>query len=293
MIIETIIAALVPVAAEGIKGAVGKWLGGVKATTIDEQVKLDASEIEKLKAIAALDTPGGVHNGTLKNKYKLPRHTEFDTDSEALYSYINTSGVHEAIKEVDGAYALVWYNKEEDTLNMLRNKERPLFYAYTEDRKKLFFASEPWMMGGVCWREGVTLGEIHSLPEDTLYTFNLSVTKDGVMGEAEVSPCKPIPFIPKPVTHIIPIRGQKTTSVGNNTKETSLVKKSKASSGTGSLNFGLLKGLKAVEHGRNDNGAAFVAFHHPEYTDIVYRLHKATTIECMEILEDKDFLLMT
>lgn len=59
MIIETIIAALVPVAAEGIKGAVGKWLGGVKATTIDEQVKLDASEIEKLKAIAALDTPGG------------------------------------------------------------------------------------------------------------------------------------------------------------------------------------------------------------------------------------------
>ena len=60
MILETVIGALVPVAAEGIKGAVSKWFGnGVKATTIDEQVKLDASEIEKLKAIASLDTPGG------------------------------------------------------------------------------------------------------------------------------------------------------------------------------------------------------------------------------------------
>ena len=60
MILETVIGALVPVAAEGIKGAVSKWFGnGVKATTIDEKVKLDASEIEKLKAIASLDTPGG------------------------------------------------------------------------------------------------------------------------------------------------------------------------------------------------------------------------------------------
>lgn len=59
MIIETIIGALVPVAAEGIKSAINKWTGGVKPLNIDEQIKLDQSDIEKLKAVASLDNPGG------------------------------------------------------------------------------------------------------------------------------------------------------------------------------------------------------------------------------------------
>jgi hypothetical protein len=59
MIIETIIGALVPVAAEGIKSAINKWMGGVKPLNIDDQIKLDQSEISKLEAIAKLDTPGG------------------------------------------------------------------------------------------------------------------------------------------------------------------------------------------------------------------------------------------
>ncbi len=59
MIIETIVGALVPVAAEGIKGLVTKFTGGVKPVSIDEQIKLDQSEINKLEAVAKLDSPGG------------------------------------------------------------------------------------------------------------------------------------------------------------------------------------------------------------------------------------------
>ena len=60
MILETIIGALVPVAAEGLKGAANKWFGtGVKPQTIDDQIKLDDAEIRKLEAIAKLDSPGG------------------------------------------------------------------------------------------------------------------------------------------------------------------------------------------------------------------------------------------
>ena len=59
MLIETIIAALVPVGVEGIKQAAARWFGGVRATTVDEQIKLDQNDVEKLKALAALDTPGG------------------------------------------------------------------------------------------------------------------------------------------------------------------------------------------------------------------------------------------
>jgi len=59
MLIETIIAALVPIAAEGAKQGMSKLFGGVKAATIDDQIKLDNNEINKIKALAELDTPVG------------------------------------------------------------------------------------------------------------------------------------------------------------------------------------------------------------------------------------------
>ena len=59
MILETIIGALVPVGVEGIKSLIGKFSGGVKPATIDDQIKLDQNEIQKLQAIAQLDNPYG------------------------------------------------------------------------------------------------------------------------------------------------------------------------------------------------------------------------------------------
>lgn len=59
MILETIIGALVPVGAEAVKQLVTKFTGGVKPATIAEQIQLDQSEIDRLKALAALDNPGG------------------------------------------------------------------------------------------------------------------------------------------------------------------------------------------------------------------------------------------
>ena len=59
MIIESIIGALVPVGVEGIKQAMTRFFGGVKATSIDDQIKLDNNEVEKIKALAELDKPIG------------------------------------------------------------------------------------------------------------------------------------------------------------------------------------------------------------------------------------------
>jgi hypothetical protein len=59
MIIETIVAALVPVGAEAVKQLITKFTGGVKPATIDEQIRLDQNDIERTKALAALDTPIG------------------------------------------------------------------------------------------------------------------------------------------------------------------------------------------------------------------------------------------
>lgn len=59
MLVETIIGALLPVAIESGKQLVSKWIGGVRPTTIDEQIKLDQNEVSRLEALAKLDTPVG------------------------------------------------------------------------------------------------------------------------------------------------------------------------------------------------------------------------------------------
>jgi len=59
MLLETILGALVPIGVEGIKQAITRLAGGVKPTTVDEQIKLDEAEVRRLEAIAKLDTPIG------------------------------------------------------------------------------------------------------------------------------------------------------------------------------------------------------------------------------------------
>lgn len=59
MILETVIGALVPVGTEAIKQLFNKWTGGVKPATIEEQLKLDESDIRRMQALAALDNPYG------------------------------------------------------------------------------------------------------------------------------------------------------------------------------------------------------------------------------------------
>jgi hypothetical protein len=59
MILDTIIGALVPVGIDGIKSLIGMVTGGVKPISVDDQIKLDQNEINKLQAIAQLDNPYG------------------------------------------------------------------------------------------------------------------------------------------------------------------------------------------------------------------------------------------
>jgi hypothetical protein len=59
MILETIIGALVPVGVDGIKQLITRFAGGVKPTTIAEQIQLDQSEISRIEALAKLDNPYG------------------------------------------------------------------------------------------------------------------------------------------------------------------------------------------------------------------------------------------
>lgn len=117
------------------------------------------------------DTLVGVHNGTLTCKHRLFEGNNFQVDSEALYHHIEQKGLKNALSELDGAWALVWWDKIEQTINFLRNKERPLFLSYGKAGAAVFWASEAWMLDGILSRNGIEHTEPKLLETDIHLSF--------------------------------------------------------------------------------------------------------------------------
>ena len=88
------------------------------------------------------------HNGTLTNKAALEKKFlskgTFSTDSELVCFLFDNFDIPEIVKAVEGAFAFVWWNDKEQTLNFVRNDERP-FNVYHTD-KRVYFASEAKML---------------------------------------------------------------------------------------------------------------------------------------------------
>jgi len=85
-----------------------------------------------------------VHNGTLKNLKELneKHNKEFDVDSEMICWLISEQGLQKTLDEIEGAYALMYYDSEKDTYNVIRNSERPLFMGTNGTGDRMIFGSE-------------------------------------------------------------------------------------------------------------------------------------------------------
>ena len=148
------------------------WIGHNRFGTMGKNIKTNAHPF-----MIDDDDGGclivGAHNGTLKNKHVLTDANKFGTDSEALFNQIAISGLEDAIKMVEGAWALTYYDHNEEELRIIRNKERPLFYAFEEGKKTLFWASEMWMIRVATSRYDIKLQDdkVFAFAEDTLYRF--------------------------------------------------------------------------------------------------------------------------
>jgi hypothetical protein len=78
-------------------------------------------------------------------KEKLEDNT-FDVDSQAIFASIARFGAKETIPLLQGAWSLVWYDLNEETLNFLRNSERPMWFSYSKELDRLLWASEYHML---------------------------------------------------------------------------------------------------------------------------------------------------
>lgn len=59
ILLNTLLSALIPVSVEGVKQGLNALTGGVKPTSVAEQIQLDDQDIRRMETIAKLDNPGG------------------------------------------------------------------------------------------------------------------------------------------------------------------------------------------------------------------------------------------
>lgn len=178
------------------------------------------------------DSLVGVHNGTLQGKYRLEKGNDFQVDSEALYNHIDQRGLRDALSLIEGAWALVWWNKEKNTINFLRNKERPLYLAYSPDGKAVFWSSEDWMLSGILDRNEIA----HTAPAliDTDIHYSFEVGDDGALQKPHVVAARGTYVAPsynvgrawqnnttgtKSTLHVVANTPEKDTGKGTNSKK--------------------------------------------------------------------------
>lgn len=160
----------------------------------------------------------GVHNGTLSHEYrwKLDKGRELSVDSSALFYNIAKNGPEATFGSIEGAWAAVWWDMEENTLNLLRNNQRPLVVAHSEDNELMFWASEPWMLL-IAERHGIKLGRDETtkswytaLPIDELWSIEVDATcqKNAKVFKAKIKKVEG----EKPVRRNVPFLGSGGTS---------------------------------------------------------------------------------
>jgi len=87
-----------------------------------------------------------VHNGTMRTTYSLEHQDKkIEVDSELIAYNLSKTPVedaHKVLSKLNGAYALVWLDERDQSVNFARNSERPFHIATTKDEDCLYFASD-------------------------------------------------------------------------------------------------------------------------------------------------------
>jgi hypothetical protein len=147
----------------------------------------------------------GVHNGTM---WKVGGEDVKDqSDSKMLFESFAKNGVIETIKESEGAYALVWIDEKDQTINFLRNGQRTLFFknfGWSSNINTLYWSSEKEMLDFVCGREYKYNASAWDtfMPIDKWIKYPLEVTHI-------IKACEVIEDVkPKPKVYpVVPFRG--------------------------------------------------------------------------------------
>ena len=106
-----------------------------------------------------------IHNGTLTSTHTLPKSQKelgVDVDSHAVchnLALVAPNEVEDVISKIDGAFALVWYDRRDESLNICRNSDRPYHMGQARDGT-IYMASEAGLLRWMDTKLRLSIGEI-------------------------------------------------------------------------------------------------------------------------------------
>ena len=111
-----------------------------------------------------------VHNGTLTSHKEL--NATSDVDSHAICHSMSSKGTVETLKEINGAFALAWFDSKEKTLNLSRNYQRPLHIV--ETASSFIISSELELALWVLKRNNTSVIKSFEIEPKKIYSFSLT-----------------------------------------------------------------------------------------------------------------------
>jgi hypothetical protein len=116
-----------------------------------------------------------VHNGFISNLEAFGKEAKSkEVDSHGLTVALASYDTLDVLEQLEGAYAIVWYDLKQKTLNIARNHDRPLWIAAQKQFNRMMFASEPKMMHWILDRNKETVPVFEELPAFTYLCIDLA-----------------------------------------------------------------------------------------------------------------------
>lgn len=139
-------------------------IGHCRSATIGEVIRDNAHPFRFSNII-------GVHNGTIQGMDKVNTN---GTDSEEIFRRISTKGAKDTLVELKGgAYSLIWFDMQDNTLNIIRNDQRPLWIMRNASSTTFYIASERVFLDYIDIRSNTNYEDPTSVETNTLYQFNM------------------------------------------------------------------------------------------------------------------------
>ena len=110
------------------------------------------------------------HNGTVYGSDLIKIEKDM-VDSKAICNALTKYDPVEVFQDIDGAFTIIYHDEKTESLNFVRNKERPLSMGFDVKNHRMMFASEKNMLIMVAARNGIELTDIISIPEDVIFSF--------------------------------------------------------------------------------------------------------------------------
>jgi len=154
-----------------------------------------------------------VHNGTFQEDHR--KHANVDVDSEALCHLLGTHETTEVdivLNKIAAAYACVWYDTRDNSLNLIRNEQRPLHFY--DAGNAFYLSSEKSILAYAMARCDVKYdhAKINMLDEHTHCKFvnnrhNIEITNTIINMEPVVETKVTVHETKKVDTNVTPISG--------------------------------------------------------------------------------------